>query len=158
MTTSGADSYETSNIQSSVKKIFPTQVFLPNIKATIYQRKIYNISEEESRILSVMKESAGNIMLKHNGNSIISSVDFSFLKEEEQNIFSNGNIISNIMSESKELINSDEAENWLPLTMLLIKEYNKVKFEQKMKEREKRQIQWEEAKQTGDNSAVLKSD
>ena len=62
------------------------------------------------------------------------------------------------MSESKELINSDKAENWLPLMMLLIKEYNKVKFEQKMKEREKRQIQWEEAKQTGDNSAVLKSE
>ncbi len=158
MTTSGADSYDSSYIQSSVKNIFPTQVFLPNVKATIYQRKIYNISEEESRILSVMKESSGNIMLKHNGNSIISSIDFNFLKEEEQNIFTNGNIISNIMSESKELINSDKAENWLPLMMLLIKEYNKVKFEQKMKEREKRQIQWEEAKQTGDNSAVLKSE
>lgn len=157
MTTSGSDSYESSNIKFSVKNIFPTQIFLPNIKATVYQRKVYNISEEESRILSVMKESVGNIMLRHNGNSIISSIDFNFLDIEEQNIFSNNNVVTNIMTKAKELINSNKSADWLPLMLLLIKEYNKVKFEQKLKEQEKRQIQWEEAKQGGNNNAVLKS-
>ncbi|MDR2077365.1 MAG: hypothetical protein LBP39_00155, partial [Rickettsiales bacterium] len=88
MTTSGADSYETSSITLSVKNVFPTQILLPNVKATIYQRKIFGISEEESRVLSVMREENGNFLLKNNGNIIVSSLDFSFLTKEELNILS----------------------------------------------------------------------
>ncbi|MDR1498692.1 MAG: hypothetical protein LBS34_00185 [Rickettsiales bacterium] len=157
MTTSGSDSYETSNIKESVKNIFPTQILLPNVKVTVYQRKIFNISEEESRMLSIMKESTGNIMLKHNNNVIISSVNFGFLSPEEQNIFLSNNVTANIMTKAKELINSNEPKHWLPLMCLIIQEYNKAKFEQKLREQEKRQIQWEEAKQSGGNSVVLKS-
>lgn len=147
MTTSGADSYETSSIQLSVKSIFPTQILLPNIKASIYQRKIFNISEEESRVLSVMRDDCGNFMLKHNGNVIISSIDFNFMSNEEQHILSSGNLYYNIMIKAKELINSNDPEHWIPLLFEMIKEYSKVKFEEKLKERERRQIQWEENKQ-----------
>ena len=41
---------------------------------------------------------------------------------------------------------------------IMQKQLTKKGKDVKMKEREKRQIQWEEAKQTGDNNAVLKSD
>lgn len=158
MTTSGADSYERSNIKLSVKQVFPTQILLPNLKTTIYQKKIFNITDEESRILSVMKEENGNILLKNNGNTIISSVDFDFLTKEESGIFVSNNLNCNIMAKAKELINSKKAEDWLPLMFTLIKNYNKVKFEEKQKEQEKRQIKFEEAKQSSDNNAILKSD
>lgn len=147
MTTSGADSYDASSIQLSVKSVFPTQILLPNIKASIYQRKIFNISEEESRVLSVMRDSNGNFMLKHSGNVIISSIDFDFLSMEEQHILSSGNLYYHMMTKAKELINSEEPQHWLPLLFAMIREYNKVKFEETLKERERRQIQWEENKQ-----------
>ena len=61
------------------------------------------------------------------------------------------------MSTSKELINSTKAEHWLPLMFTLMKNYDRIKFEEKQKEQEKRQIKFEEAKQSGDNNTVLKS-
>jgi type IV secretory pathway VirB4 component len=147
MTTSGADSYETSNIKLSVKNVFPTQILLPNIKATIYQRKIFGITEEESRVLSVMREENGTFLLKHSGNIVVSSLDFSFLTKDEIHILSSNNLYFNVMAKAKELADSDKPEEWLPIMFRLIKEYEKVKLEEKLKEREKRQIQWEEAKQ-----------
>jgi type IV secretion system protein VirB4 len=158
MTVSGADSYEASNIKASVKNIFPTQVLLPSLKVTVYQKKVFNISEEEARILSVMKEENNSIMLKHNGGIVVSSIDFDFMKSEELNIFCNNNIVTNIMLKAKELINSNRAKDWLHLMFTLIQEYNRVKFEQRLKEQEKRQIQWQEAKQSGANNAVLKGE
>ncbi|MDR2778404.1 MAG: hypothetical protein LBB13_02785 [Rickettsiales bacterium] len=147
MTTSGADSYEVSSIKLSVKNIFPTQILLPNVKATIYQRKIFDIAEEESRVLSVMKEENGNFLLKHSGNIVVSSLDFSFLTKGETHIFSSHNLYFNMMTKAKELAESDKPEDWLPIMFRLIKEHEKVKQEEKLMEREKRQIQWEEAKQ-----------
>ncbi|MDR2777651.1 MAG: hypothetical protein LBB24_02695 [Rickettsiales bacterium] len=150
MTTSGADSYDTSNIQLSVRNIFPTQVLLPNVKASIYQRKIFDISEEESRIISVMREENGTVLIKHNGNIVISSIEFNFLTKEEVHIFSSGTLHSKIMIKAKELARSDKAEDWLPVMFRIVQEYNKAKLEEKLKEREKRQIQWEEARQKKD--------
>jgi hypothetical protein len=78
------------------------------------------------------------------------------MKSDELNIFYNNNIATNIMLKAKELINSNKAQDWLPLMFALIQEYNRVKFEQKLKEQEKRQIKWQEAKQSGTNNAILK--
>ncbi|MDR3079148.1 MAG: hypothetical protein LBU15_03860 [Rickettsiales bacterium] len=150
MTASGADSYETSSIQLSVRNIFPTQLLLPNVKASIYQRKIFDISEEESRIISVMREDNGTLLIKHGGNIVISSIDFNFLTKDELHIFSSGTIQSKIMAKAKELAKSDRSEDWLPMMFRIMQEYSKVKLEEKLKEREKRQIQWEEAKQKKD--------
>ncbi len=147
MTTSGADSYENSSIQLSVRKIFPTQILLPNVKATIYQRKIFDINEEESRVLSVMRDDKGNFMLRHGNSVVISSIDFNFLEEDEQNILSSNDLHYNIMDKAKELAKTDKPSIWIPIMFELIKFYNKAKFEEKLNEREKRQIQWEEEKQ-----------
>lgn len=147
MTASGADSYKTSSIKLSVRKIFPNQILLPNVKATIYQRKIFDITEEESRVLSVMRDDKGNFMLRHGSSVVISSIDFDFLNKEEQNILSSNDLHYNIMDKAKELVKNDEPSVWVPVMFELIKFYNKAKFEEKLKEREKRQIQWEEEKQ-----------
>ena len=156
VTTSGADSYETSKIQASVKNIFATNILLPNLKTTIYQRKIFNINEEESRILSIMKEETGNVLIKTGKDTIVSSIDFNFLTEEERTIFSCNNLNSNIMTKAKELINSNDVKDWMPLMFEMTKKYNKIKFEEKQKEQEKRQIKWEEAKQTKGAGNILK--
>ena len=156
-TTSGADSYETSNIQAPVKKVFPTSIFLPNIKTTVYQKKIFGVKEEEARILSIMKEENGNILIKTPNNTIVSSIDFTFLNEEEKTIFSCNNLNCNIMTKAKELINSTDVKDWMPLMFELMKKYNKIKFEEKQKEQERRQIKWEEAKQTKGASNILKA-
>lgn len=157
-TTSGADSYETSNIQSSVRKLFPTNILLPNLKTPIYQRKIFNINEEESRILSLMKEENNNILIKNSKDTIITSIDFNFLTEEEKRIFSCSNLDSNIMTKAKELINSTDVKDWLPLMFELVKKYEKIKFEEKQKEQERRQIKWEEVKQTKGAGNILKEE
>ena len=147
MTTSGADSYNKSSIQLSVKKIFPTQILLPNVKATIYQRKIFDITEEESRVLSVMRDDKGNFMLRHGSEIVTSSLDFNFLEEAEKNILSSNNLNCNIMEKAKEYAKSSQPSDWIPVMFAMMKFYNKMKFEEKLKEREKRQIQWEEKKQ-----------
>jgi type IV secretion system protein VirB4 len=147
MTTSGADSYESSSIQLSIRNIFPTQILLPNVKATIYQRKIFDISEEEARTISTMREENGTIMIRHSGNVIMSSMAFDFLGKEELHIFSSGTVHSRIMAGAKKLVGSDNCEDWLPLMLKMIQKYNAVKLEEKMKEQEERQIQWEEAKE-----------
>jgi type IV secretory pathway VirB4 component len=157
-TTSGSTSYETSNIKFSTKNIFATRMLLPNMKTTVYQKKVFFISDEEARIISIMREEKGNFLLKSGKNILISSFDFSFLNNEEKLILEESVISLNIMKKAKELINSELPQDWLPLFYLMMKEYNKKKHEQKMKEREKRQIKWEEAKQdSSSNNAILQS-
>jgi type IV secretion system protein VirB4 len=157
-TTSGSTSYENSNIKFSTKNIFATRMLLPNVKATVYQKKVFFISEEEARIISIMREEKGNFLLKSGKNVLVSSFDFSFLNNEEKLILENNTISLNLMKKAKELINSELPQDWLPLFSLMMKEYDKKKHEQKMKEREKRQIKWEEAKQdSSSNNSILQS-
>ena len=107
-----------------------------------------------------MKEENGTILVKNNGNILIASIDFNFLTKEEQSIFACNNLNCNIMSKAKELINSTKAEHWLPLMFTLMKNYDKVNFEERQKEQEIRQIKLEEAKQFGGNTnnTILKAD
>ncbi|MDR2760703.1 MAG: hypothetical protein LBB09_02550 [Rickettsiales bacterium] len=156
---SGSNSYETSFIKFSTKNIFPTRLLLPNIKTTVYQKKVFSIPEEEARVISIMRSEKGSFLLKNGKNTIISSFDFSFLDPEEQAILEGNNTMTNIMKKAKELINSELPKDWLPLFFLLIKEYNRKKFEEKIREREKRQIKWEEVKQgANSNTTVLRAE
>jgi type IV secretion system protein VirB4 len=151
MTTSGADSYETSKIQLSIRNVFPNQILLPNIKATIYQRKIFDISEEESRVLSVMKEENGTFMLKQNNNTVLVSIDSRFLTPEEQYLLCGSDLYCRIMIKAQQLAKTTDSQIWLPVMAKIIQEYQRIKLEKKLKEREKRQIQWEETKQRKEN-------
>jgi type IV secretion system protein VirB4 len=158
-TTSGSASYETSNIKFSTKNLFATRMLLPNIKTTVYQKKVFAISDEEARIISIMREERGNFLLKSGKSVLISSIDFSFLTSEERLILEGNNVASNIMKKAKELINSELSQDWLPLFFLMLKEYDKKKAEERAREREKRQIKWEEAKQdTNNNNTILRSE
>ena len=110
-------------------------------------RKIFDITEEESRVLSVMRDDKGNFMLRHGSEIVTSSLDFNFLEEAEKNILSSNNLNCNIMEKAKEYAKSSQPSDWIPVMFAMMKFYNKMKFEEKLKEREKRQIQWEEKKQ-----------
>jgi type IV secretion system protein VirB4 len=159
ITASGSNSYENSNIKFSTKNLFASRLLLPNMKTTVYQKKVFAISDEESRIISIMREERGNFLLKSGKNILVSSFDFSFLTPEEMLVLEGNNIALNIMKRAKELINSELPKDWIPLFFLMIKGYNKKKFEERMREREKRQIKWEEAKQdANNNNAILKSE
>jgi type IV secretion system protein VirB4 len=158
-TSSGSNSYETSNIKFSIKNLFATKILLPNLKTTVYQKKVFSVSEEEAKVISVMQEERGSFLLKSGKNILISSFDFSFLEPEETTILEGNNIAVNIMKKAKEVINSEIVESWLPAFFLMTREYDKKALEAKMKEREQRQIQWEEAKQdSNSNSAILKAE
>jgi type IV secretion system protein VirB4 len=153
---SGSNSYETSFIKFSTKNIFSSRILLPNIKTTVYQKKVFSIPEEEVRVTSIMRPEKGSFLLKSGRNTVVSSFDFSFLSPEERAILEGNNTMVNIMKKAKELINSELPKDWLPLFFLLIKEYNKKKNEEKIREREKRQIKWEEVKQgSNSNTTVL---
>ena len=104
-----------------------------------------------------MKEENGNVLIKTPNDTIVSSIDFTFLSDEEKTIFSCNNLNCNIMTKAKELINSTDVKDWMPLMFELMKKYNKIKFEEKQKEQERRQIKWEEAKQTKGASNILKA-
>ena len=157
ITTSGSESFESSNITFSVKNLFATHIVLPNMKMTVYQKKVFAIADEEIKVISVMQEEKGTFLLKNGKNILISSFDFSFLDKEELAILIGGNVITNIMKKAKTLINSEDVNVWMPLFLPMIKEYNKKKHEQKIREQEKRQVQWEEAKQGGSNNTILNS-
>ena len=105
-----------------------------------------------------MKEENNNILIKNSKDTIITSIDFNFLTEEEKRIFSCSNLDSNIMTKAKELINSTDVKDWLPLMFELVKKYEKIKFEEKQKEQERRQIKWEEVKQTKGAGNILKEE
>ncbi|MDR0572076.1 MAG: hypothetical protein LBG48_04465 [Rickettsiales bacterium] len=159
VTSSGSNSYETSSIKFSIKNLFTTRLLLPNLKTTIYQKKVFSISEEEAKVISVMQEEKGSFLLKSGKNVLISSFDFSFLEPEEASILDGNSIAINIMKKAKELINSEVVENWIPLFFLSMREYGKKALEAKMKEREERQIKWEEAKQdANNNNTILKAE
>ena len=63
---------------------FATEIFLSNNKTSTYQKRVFSIQDEESRILSLMKLEDRNFLLKCINDVVISSVnlkDFEYYKE-----------------------------------------------------------------------------
>lgn len=146
-TTAGSDFYENSYIKKSVDDIFTTSILLQNAKASIYQKKIFSINEQESRLLSVIKKDSDTFMIRHDRNTIFTSIKFDFLNDLENTILSADNIVVNIMHKAKEIADSENPNDWLPIMDKIISIYNKYENEKKLKEREQRQIKWQESRE-----------
>ena len=146
-TTSGSDFFDSSFIKEPVYDIFTTSIFLQNLKTSIYQKKIFGISEQESRLLSVIKPDSNIFLLKHNKNMVFSSVKFDFIDETEVKIFSANTITVNAMKTAKKITDSEDSSIWLPVMEEIIKRYNKYTYEKRVKEQEKRQIEWQESRE-----------
>lgn len=145
-TTSGSEFFETSFITKSVTDVFTTNIFTHNMKTSIYQKKIFNINEQESRLLSVIKKDSNTFLLKHNKNMVFSSVKFDFIDEVEAEIFASNKITINAMEMAKQITQSNNSTDWLPVMKEIISRYNKYIYEKMIKEQEKRQIEWQESK------------
>ena len=150
VTTDGESKLSESVINDSIVKYFATEIYLANPKISTYQRRVFSLQDEESRILSLMKTDDRNFLLKCINDVVISSInlkDFGYYKD----IFSNNNVSINAMKKAKETAESTEPEKWIPIFLKLLEEYNKAVRLKKLKESELNQIKWEEARSDENN-------
>ena len=149
-TTDGDSKLSESTINEPIVDYFATEIYMGNPKISSYQKRVFALQEEESRILSLMKVEDRNFLLKCINDIVISSInlkDFNYYK----NIFSNDNISINAMKKAKETAKSNEPEQWIPIFLQLLEEYEKAVRQKKMRENEMNQIKWEEARSDENN-------
>lgn len=145
LTTSGTDKLSESAITKPINDLFATELYLANPKVNLYQKKVFSLQEEESRMLSLMQVKDRNFLLKCINDIIISSInlkDFGFYKK----IFSDDNISINAMYKAKTMANSEEPEQWIPIFIKIMEEYEKAMKQKQLKENEMNQLRWEEAR------------
>ncbi len=149
-TTDGDSKLSESTINEPIVDYFATEIYMGNPKISSYQKRVFALQEEESRILSLMKVEDRNFLLKCINDIVISSInlkDFNYYK----NIFSNDNVSINAMKKAKETAKSNEPEQWIPIFLQLLEEYEKAVRQKKMRENEMNQIKWEEARSDENN-------
>ncbi len=150
VTTDGESKLSESSINDSIVKYFATEIYLANPKISTYQRRVFSLQDEESRILSLMKLEDRNFLLKCINDVVISSInlkDFEYYKD----IYSNDNVSINAMKKAKETAKSNDPEKWIPIFLKILEEYNKAVRLKKLKESELNQIKWEEARSDENN-------
>ena len=144
-TTSGTNKLSKSAITKPVNNFFATELYLANPKVSLYQKKVFSLQEEESRMLALMRLEDRNFLLKCIGDVVISSINlktFNFYT----NIFSNDNVSINAMYKAKDISKSDNIEVWIPVFLKIMEEYKKAIRQKQMKENEINQLKWEEAR------------
>lgn len=143
ITTEGSENLDDSHVKDPIDEFFATEIFLPNRKATDYQRKIFNIRDEEDRMLGLMKLEDRNFLLRALNNIIIASNNLDFVGARLL-ILSNTKVSINAMLKAKELAKSEDSETWLPVFYKIMKQYKKHKIEKMQQERREKQRKWEE--------------
>ena len=150
ITTDGESDVDKSYITPKIMDFFTTKIYLATPKPTIYERKIFNISDEESKILGLMQVENRNLLLKNIKDIIISSInlkDFDYYK----NIFSSDNISINAMKKAKEVSKSENPSVWIPIFLKILDEYEKIVKAKKIRENEINQQKWEESRHQDNN-------
>lgn len=150
ITTDGESDIDKSYITPKIMDFFATKIYLATPKPTIYERKIFNISDEESKILGLMQVENRNLLLKNIKDIIISSInlkDFDYYK----NIFSSDNISINAMKKAKEVSKSENPSAWIPIFLKILDEYEKIVKAKKIRENEINQQKWEESRHQDNN-------
>jgi len=150
VSTDGDSKLSESSINESIVDYFATELYLANPKITTYQKKVFLLQDEESRVLSLMKVDDRNFLLKCVNDVIIASINLKNF-EYYKKIFSNDNVSINAMKKAKEAANSNDPEKWIPIFLQLLEEYEKTVKAKKLKENEMNQIKWEEARSDENN-------
>ncbi len=145
-TTSGSDFFENSYLKTPVGKHFATSILLQNMKTSVYQKKIFNINEQEAKLLSIIKDEC-IFLIRNNKSSLFAKIDFDFLSRTEKSVFNSDVVAVNAMYKAKELTKSNDPEVWIPEIEKILSAYYRYVTEQQLKEQEKRQIEWQESRE-----------
>ena len=147
-----------SYITSSISNLFATKIYLATPKITPYERRVFNIEDEEAKILSLMQVENRNFLLKNEKEVIISSIDltnFDYYKD----IFVSDNVAINAMKKAKDVSNTNEPEEWIPMFLKILEEYEKIVQAKRMRENEINQQKWEEARNFDNNiNKIMKNE
>ncbi|GMO64054.1 MAG: VirB4 family type IV secretion/conjugal transfer ATPase [Rickettsiales bacterium] len=142
-------------IKSNFEEFFTTQIFLSNNKIDDYQREVFQITNDEGKILHVMKAEERNMLIKSLNDIVIGTVDlkeFGYLLK----VFSCDNIAINAFKKAVELANSKEPDAWLPKFKQIIEDYEKALISKKNKVIEMNQLRWEKLKgKVGKPDAIM---
>jgi type IV secretion system protein VirB4 len=138
-------------ITGDFETFFSTEIFLSNPKATIYQKKVFLITEEESKILSIMDQTKRNFILKAENDIIIASLNLTELNSYLR-ILSNDNVAINTYKKALSISKSKDPEVWIPNFIKIIEEYERAVSLKKLREQEENQLKWEKANQDVGNS------
>lgn len=145
LTTEGIDKANKNIINKPINEFFSTELYLANPKASPYQRTVFSLQDEESKVLSLMRLEDRNFLLKCISDVVVGSINlnnFSYYKT----IFSNDNISINAMNKAKEIAKSNNPELWITVFLKIMEEYEKTLKQKKIKEAETNQLKWEETR------------
>jgi type IV secretion system protein VirB4 len=151
LTTGGSYNINSSFIKQPLNNVFGSEIFLANKKTTDYQNVIFNIAEDESKMLNLMKERERNFLVKATNSIIIASNNLSDLKEKLL-VLNNNNISINAMKKAMDLTDSNDSEVWLPVFYKILGQYDKQAKERRIKEQEEKQLKWEQEHIGGNNT------
>jgi len=154
ITTKGSQFSKNSYIPNMICDYFGTEIFLHNSKPSPYQRKVFGLEEEEAKLLKVMKPEARNFLLKSRNDIVIASLNLKSFNEI-LNVLSNTNVSINAMKKAKTLVKSERSEDWLPVFLKIIAQYNKQVKERMLLEQEKMQEKWEESHSTKNSQTKI---
>jgi type IV secretion system protein VirB4 len=145
ITTDGHDKSPNNAIDKPINNFFATELYLVNPNTTPYQKKVFSIQDEESKMLALMRLESRNFLLKCIDDVVISSINlknFSFYK----NIFSDDNISINAMNKAKDVGKSNDPSVWIPLFMKIMEEYEKSIKQKRLKDDEQNQLMQKQSK------------
>jgi type IV secretory pathway VirB4 component len=142
-------------VQGNFEEFFTTQIFLANNKIDDYQREVFQISNDEGKILHVMKAEERNMLIKSLNDIIIGNInlrEFGYLLK----VFSSDNIAINAYKKAVEMAKSKLPDDWLPVFKRIIEDYEKALISKKNKVIEMNQLRWEKLKgKVGKPDAIM---
>jgi type IV secretion system protein VirB4 len=102
-----------SEISDTLIQQTPTQIFLPNPKATDMYRKIFMISEREFNLLKTTDPGSRFFLLKHGKDVVVARIDLSGMEDIIHVLSGRAETVS-ILDEIRAQV-GDDPEDWLPL-------------------------------------------
>ncbi len=148
--TDGKSDIEESVINESINNLFGTKIYLSNQNLDSFQKRIFDIQEEEAKLLSLIELEDRKFLLKKGEEVVLSYLnleDFEYYK----NIFVNNNISINAMKKAKQLSKSNDANKWIPLFLRILEEYEEMVKMKKIQENEINERKWEESRNQENN-------
>jgi type IV secretion system protein VirB4 len=111
--TESAKDASQSSIIDAINHNIATQIFLPDPDPTSYYQDVFGLNEEEFQLLSVMNNQEHHLLLKHDQDSVVASLDLANL-ENDLHILSSSTQTIEAMNEAIKESESSIAKDWLP--------------------------------------------
>ncbi|MDR2526460.1 MAG: hypothetical protein LBC92_01130 [Rickettsiales bacterium] len=140
-------------INDEFEGYFSTEIFLSNPNVTAYQRQVLNITDEEKKVLSLMKIEERNFLLKNLNNIVIAQINLDKFKNYRK-ILSNDNISLNAYKKAIDTVKTNSPDVWIPVFIKILDDYDKSLAMKKLRIANMNQQKWEKSKGKGESGIL----